>query len=87
MKKILMKSEQAQSRAQVADFLRDLATKIESNSVVLKQGKDTVELDIPDQVELEIEVEQKKKAGKPTKMELEIEIEWYKGKTENVTLA
>lgn len=87
MKRILLKSEEAKTRPEICNFLRELADKIESNTVTLQQGKEKVKLEIPEQLELEIEVEERQKAGKETKMELEIELGWYKGEKQKITLA
>jgi len=38
-----------------------------------------VELVIPENLTLEIKVEEKFKENKPRKIQLEIELEWYKG--------
>jgi hypothetical protein len=39
-----------------------------------------VELEIPENLTLELKVEEKIKQNKPVKMQLEIELEWYVGK-------
>ncbi len=77
-KNILLKSEEKRSLADVANFLRELADKIEHNQVTLKQGTQEYNLDLPDPVTLELELEDKDKNGR-TKRQIEIEIEWYLG--------
>jgi hypothetical protein len=47
-----------------------------------------VELIIPENLTLEIKVEEKIKQNKPKKMQLKIELEWYEGKEkESIQLA
>lgn len=77
-KTVLMKSKDRLSRADAAAFLRQLADKVESGEVSLIQGSQEVSLEIPAQVTLEVDAEDKsKKRG--TKRSLEIEMEWYVG--------
>lgn len=78
-KNILLQSEEKKKRAEVVAFLKEMAEKIESGKVTLLQGKESLELEIPENLTLELKVEEKIKANKPKKMQLEIEIEWYKG--------
>ncbi|MHA1966872.1 MAG: amphi-Trp domain-containing protein, partial [Candidatus Hodarchaeales archaeon] len=62
--------------------------KIEKGVVKLVQGEESVELVIPENLTLEIKVEEKIKQNKPKKLQLEIELEWYEGKEkESVKLA
>lgn len=76
----LFKSEEKKDLSEVADFLRDLADRLDKRRVILKKGEKKLKLDLPDRVELEIEVE--KEIGKrKTEMELEIEISWVVGKS------
>jgi len=77
-KNVMMKSEEKRSLAEVAHFLRDLAGKIESNTLTLKQGGEEVSVSLPDPVTLEVELQEKRKKGSK-KRQLEIEIEWYPG--------
>lgn len=75
---ILFKSEEKKDIHSVAQFLRDLADKLDSQKVILKQGKESVKLKIPATVELEIKVE-KEEGRRKTKKKLELEIEWIVG--------
>ena len=77
---VLMKSKQRLDRAAAADFLRQLADKLESGTVSLNQAGEQLQLEIPDQVVLEVEAEDKVKP-RGTKRQLEIEIEWVEGDT------
>ncbi|MEA2009019.1 MAG: amphi-Trp domain-containing protein [Chloroflexota bacterium] len=76
-KKVLLKSEDKRSLVEVAKFLRDLADKVETNDLILSQGKKKIEVPFPDIVALEFELKENKKKKKGTKRQLEIEIEWY----------
>lgn len=75
---ILFKSEEKKSLVELTVFLRELADKLDSNKVVFIQGNQTVKVNVPSTVELEIKVE--KETGKrKTKKKIEIEIEWIVG--------
>ncbi len=75
---ILFKSEEKMSRVEAAALLRQLAERVESGKVLLRQGSQEVGLKIPDRVEVEIKAE--KEVGKrKRKKKLEIEIEWLLG--------
>ncbi len=75
---VLLKSEEKTSRDSVAEFLRNLASKVESGEVVLKQEERELRLDLPQNLVLEVKVEEKQKGG-GVKKSLEVEIEWYEG--------
>ena len=76
----LFKSEEKRGLGDVADFLRELADRIDKGRVVLIRGDKKLKLDLPDTVELEVEVE-KEIGRKKTEIELEIEIKWTVGKS------
>jgi amphi-Trp domain-containing protein len=71
---VLFKSEERKSLTEVAAFLRELADRLDSNRVTLRQGAEELTLTIPNQVVLEIKVE-----DEGTKHSLEVEIEWKEG--------
>lgn len=72
----LLKSSQIMRRAELADFLEGIAARIREGQVALTSGADSVTLDLPEQVNLDVQaISQEKTRG--TKMELEIEIDWY----------
>ncbi len=75
---VLFSSEEHTDRARVCAFLRELADRIESNSVVLKQGDAATEVDIPDDLVLEIKLEEEEKRS-GVKHSLEVELEWQPG--------
>jgi len=75
---ILIKSEEKVTRSEAASFLRQLADKLESGRVTLKQAKEEVLLEIPAQITLEIKAEDEQKR-KGTQRSLEVEFEWMLG--------
>ncbi len=73
----LFKSKERKGRQEVAEFLRQLADKVAAGSLVLKQGQDEVNLVLPENVILEVEVEDVQKRKKGVQHKLEIELKWY----------
>lgn len=83
---VLFQSEEKQSRQNVAAFLRQLADKVEQKQVVLQKGTESLSLDIPANVTLEVKAEEEDKKGR-TQRSLEVEIEWYEGEEDEGTLS
>lgn len=79
MENVILKSEEKKTRSEVVEFLKEIAQKIDTGVVKLVQGEENVELTIPENVTLEIKVEEKIKQDKPVKMQLEVELEWIVG--------
>jgi len=75
----LFKSEERHNRTEVATFLRELAGKVGVGRVVLRQGDEEIGLDLPNNLILEIQVEDEDKGSKGIQHSLEIEIKWYDG--------
>lgn len=73
----LFKSEEAKTRAEVSEFLHQIAEKIASGEVVLRQGTEELVLQVPTNLILEVEVEDEEKKSKGVEHSLEIEIKWY----------
>lgn len=82
----LFKIEEKRDIKSVASFLRELADKIESQKVVLKQGSKETKLKIPNTVELEIKAE-REDGKRKSKKKLEIEIEWVVGAKDDGTFS
>ncbi len=82
IEKILMKSKEKTSRAEIAQFLRTLADKVEGGEVSLKRGEEELRLLISQDATLEIKIEEEEKPT-GTKKTLEVEIEWYEGAIPN----
>jgi amphi-Trp domain-containing protein len=75
---VLFSSEEKKDLQSVAAFLHQLADKLAENKVTLLQGMEEIQVEIPNNVVLELKVEEELKKKK-TKQSLEIEIEWYVG--------
>jgi amphi-Trp domain-containing protein len=73
----LFKSEERKSRSQVTEFLHQLADKIGEGQVILQQGQDSLTLDLPANLILEIQVEDEDKKRKGIQHSLEVEIKWF----------
>lgn len=78
-KSVQFDSKEVTTTDRVAGFLRQLADRVESGQVVLRQGEGEaeVEVELPDSVVLEVSLDRKEKGPKGTKRSLEVEIEWY----------
>jgi len=75
----LFKSEERKNRTDVSAFLRQLADKIENGRVTLRQGQEELVLEIPQNLILEIQVEDEDKKRKGIQHSLEVEIKWFDG--------
>jgi amphi-Trp domain-containing protein len=75
---VLFKSEERKDLASVGAFLHQLADKLAENQVILGQGSAEIVVAIPNNVVLELKVEEEDKKGK-IKRTLEVEIEWIEG--------
>jgi amphi-Trp domain-containing protein len=77
-KNVLYKSEEYMSRAELAAFLRSLADRVESGTVVLTSGDEKTSVELDERVGLEVQYETKAKP-KGTRHQLELEMEWGAG--------
>ncbi|NQS71163.1 MAG: amphi-Trp domain-containing protein [Desulfobulbaceae bacterium] len=73
----LFKSEERKTRADVSTFLHQLADKISDGNVVLSQGAKEIVLQIPQNVVLEVQVEDEEKKARGIQHSLEIELKWF----------
>jgi amphi-Trp domain-containing protein len=73
----LFKSQERKSREEVSAFLSQLASKIASGQVVLRQGQEEISLNLPYTLVLEIQVEDEDKKQKGVQHSLELEIKWF----------
>lgn len=73
----LFKSEERRSRSEVSQFLHQIADKIESGAVILRQGQEELTLAIPTNLILEVQVEDEDKKTKGIQHSLEIELKWF----------
>lgn len=74
---VLFKSEEKKSKSEITSTLRTIADKIDSGALTLKQSSNEVLVEFPDQMVLELKVEEEQ--GKRLKKSLEIELEWIIG--------
>lgn len=72
---VLFESEEAKDIQSVSRFFHKLADQLAEKQVVLGEGEDKLIITLPDNVDLEIEVEGEVEDGK-VEWSLEIEIEW-----------
>lgn len=86
-KEKLFKSKEHKSREEVSRFLRELADNIESGSVSMIQGEQKFTFQIPENLKMDVEAEQKHKGPKGVQQEIEIELQWYEGGQEPVKLS
>lgn len=77
VERVLFKSEEKKSSREIAAALRQIADKVEEGKLTLAQGENTVDLDFPGEMVLEIKVEEEE--GRKLKKSLEIELEWIPG--------
>lgn len=75
----LFKSDERKNRDEVSEFLIQLAGKISAGQVVLRQGQEEITLQLPQNLVLEIQVEDEDKKNKGIQHSLEIEIKWFDG--------
>jgi amphi-Trp domain-containing protein len=73
----LFKSKEFKGRAEVGDFLHQLADKITNGQVVIRRGEEDLTLEIPANLILELQVEDEDKKTKGIEHKLEIELKWY----------
>lgn len=77
----LFSSKETKSRAEITGFLRELANRMDNGTVTLSRGVNEIALTLPEQMILELKVEDEEKRRKGTQHSLEIELKWYDGMT------
>lgn len=83
----LYESESRRSVSEVVDFLQQLAHWLGDRQITFEDGDETVVITIPDNVVLEIEIEEEDKGDGRVKRSLEVEIEWMEEKAGPVATA
>ena len=82
---VLFESEQPASRAEVAEYLRTVADRLDGGgALTLSGGGSEVTLDPPNQVEFEVKAERETNGGAP-ELSVEFELEWDEGATGDAT--
>ncbi|MFB6123541.1 MAG: amphi-Trp domain-containing protein [Haloferacaceae archaeon] len=84
---VLFETESKQSRTDVAEMLRSIASKVESGDLTLRAGDQSVSLDIPRRPTFEIKVERETSATGPSELGLELELEWNEGEGDDGELS
>jgi amphi-Trp domain-containing protein len=76
MEEVLFKTEQKQSRAEIAEHLRAVADKLEAGEpVTLSSGAESVSLDVPARPTFEVKAEREQE-GAESELSVEFELEW-----------
>src|SRR6056297_2135054 len=76
---VIFESESKQSRADVANYLRIVADKLDAGGdLTLSAGDQSVTLDPPTNVEFEVKAERETGSG-PDELSVEFELEWADG--------
>jgi amphi-Trp domain-containing protein len=74
---VLFKSENDQSREEIATYLRQVADNLDSGTAIsLKSGGESVTLDPPARPTFEVKAEREGPAGNMTELSVEFELEW-----------
>jgi len=74
---VLFKSESAQSRDEIASYLRSVAEKLEQgDSITLKTGAESVTMDPPERPTFEVKAEREGSADGSGELSIEFELEW-----------
>lgn len=74
---VLFKSESAQSRDEIASYLRNVAEKLEQGgSITLKAGSESVTMDPPARPIFEVKAEREGPTDGPGELSIEFELEW-----------
>ena len=80
---VLFETETAQSRNDIATYLRTVADKLDSgDAITLSAGGESVTLDVPAQPTFEVKAE--REGTEPnTELSIEFELEWREGASED----
>ena len=73
----LFKTQERKARSDVSDFLHLLADKISNGQVVLSRGDEEINLQLPHNLILEVQIEDEDKGTKGIQHSLEVEIKWF----------
>jgi len=73
----LFKSQEKKTRTDVSTFLHQLADKVSQGTIILSKGSEELSLQIPQELILEIQVEDEDKKTKGVQHSLEVEIKWF----------
>ncbi|WP_372909905.1 amphi-Trp domain-containing protein [Salinigranum sp.] len=80
MEETLFKSESAQSRAEIATYLRTVADRLDADGeVTLSAGEQSQTLSVPARPVFEVKVERETSSSGAAELSLELELEWDEG--------
>ncbi|MGD2146699.1 MAG: amphi-Trp domain-containing protein [Anaerolineae bacterium] len=77
-KRVLIRSKEQRSTLEIAEFLRQLADRLEQNEVVLLRGDEETRLAVPDEATFKLRVKESVKKRK-TKHQLKLTLRWQDG--------
>lgn len=79
MEEVLFESEERRTRAEVADYLRTVADRLDAGEdLTLSTGADAVTMTVPEQPTFEVKAERETGSGTP-ELSVEFELEWNEG--------
>jgi amphi-Trp domain-containing protein len=80
MEETLFKSESAQSRADIAAYLRTIADRLDADGeVTLSAGEQSQTLSVPARPVFEVKVERETSSSGAAELSIELELEWDEG--------
>ena len=79
---VLFKSENSQSRAEIASYLRTFADKLDGDGpITLTAGEQSVTMDPPERPTFEVKAEREGPTDAPGELSVEFEVEWDEGRS------
>lgn len=85
---VLFETESRKTRADVADYLRTVADRLDDGeALTFRAGEETVTVDPPGAVDFEVKVEREGVADAPGELSAEFELEWDENGGETGDLA
>jgi amphi-Trp domain-containing protein len=76
---VLFDSRETKSRMDVSDFLANLASAMKQGTLELHEGDQNVSMSLPDELNVEVELDEDTDDPEKVGHSLEIEIEWVEG--------
>ncbi|MFP4315073.1 MAG: amphi-Trp domain-containing protein [Desulfovibrionales bacterium] len=77
---VLFKSEERMQRLEAAQFIREIAERVEQGEIILRRGEEELAVSLPESLVLEVKVEEEGGA-KGWKRSFELELEWKEGES------
>lgn len=82
----LFQFEQTMSRADVAEYFREVADKLENEGTLeFRAGGNSTSLTVPERIQFEVDVERDARDQGSGEIEVEFELEWYEGDEETAS--